>query len=203
MVDLMAQKATARSVGRPREFNEEAALEAAMDAFWAKGFEATSMADLCTCTGVHKGSLYQAFGAKHALFMDALRHYANSEFHETLAVVRESKSPLENLRAVVNRVCEDARSEKGCMMINTMVELAPHDPDVKAALQGFAQQRMQAITAMIAAAQASGELSVKTEASKLARQLMMTMAGGAAMVKGLLSPEDYSETIEDLLDSWV
>ena len=174
-----------------------------MDAFWAKGFEATSMADLCTCTGLHKGSLYQAFGDKHALFMDALRHYANSEFHETLAVVRESKSPLENLRAVVHRVCDDARSEKGCMMINTMVELAPHDPAVKSALQGFAQQRMQAMTGMIAAAQESGELSVKTEASKLARQLMMTMAGGAAMVKGLLSPEDYSETIEDLVDSWV
>ena len=58
----MAQKATSRSVGRPREFDEEAALEAAMDAFWAKGYEATSMADLCNCTGLHKGSLYQAFG---------------------------------------------------------------------------------------------------------------------------------------------
>jgi len=51
----------ARSVGRPREFNEERALEAAMDVFWAKGFKATSLADLCAAMGLHKGSLYQAF----------------------------------------------------------------------------------------------------------------------------------------------
>ena len=174
-----------------------------MDAFWAKGYEATSMADLCGCTGLHKGSLYQAFGDKHRLFMDALRHYADSEFHETTGVMKESNTPLENLRAVVNRVVADAAGENGCMMINSMVELAPHDRAVKQALQGFARQRMQAITAMIAMAQESGELSVKAGPDKLARQLMMTMAGGAAMVKGLLSPEAYVETINDLIDSWV
>ena len=174
-----------------------------MDAFWAKGYEATSMADLCCCTGLHKGSLYQAFGDKHTLFMNALRHYADSEFHETTSVLRESNTPLENLRAVVNKIREDASGEKGCMMINSMVELAPHDPAVKAALQGFGQQRMRAITEMIAMAQASGELSVKKEPQKLARQLMMTMAGGAAMVKGSISPEAYAETMNDLLESWV
>ncbi len=198
----MTQQNTYRSVGRPREFDEEAALEAAMDAFWAKGFEATSMADLCSCTGLHKGSLYQAFGDKHALFMDALRHYADTEFRHTTSVIKESNSPLENLRAVVNRVVEDAAGEKGCMMINTMVELAPHDPAVKSALQGFGQQRMQAITGMIAMAQESGELRATTAPDKLARQLMMTMAGGAAMVKGVLPPEVFIETVTDLIDSW-
>ncbi|MDH3305687.1 MAG: TetR/AcrR family transcriptional regulator [Gammaproteobacteria bacterium] len=174
-----------------------------MDAFWAKGYEATSMADLCCCTGLHKGSLYQAFGDKHTLFMDALHHYANSEFHETTSVMKESNTPLENLRAVVNRVVEDAAGEKGCMMINSMVELAPHDRAVKAALQGFGQQRMRAITGMIAMAQESGELSAAKAPDKLARQLMMTMAGGAAMVKGLVTPEAFVETINDLIDSWV
>ena len=198
----MAKQMTSRSVGRPREFDEEAALEAAMDAFWAKGFEATSMADLCSCTGLHKGSLYQAFGDKHTLFMDALRHYADTEFHETTSVISEAKSPLENLRAVVNRVVEDAAGEKGCMMINSMVELAPRDPAVKQALQGFGQQRMQAITGMIAMAQESGELRAHTAPEKLARQLMMTMAGGAAMVKGVLPPEAFVETVNDLIDSW-
>ena len=174
-----------------------------MDAFWAKGFEATSMADLCTCTGLHKGSLYQAFGDKHTLFMNALAHYADSEFHETTSVLSESNTPLENIRAVINKIMEDASGEKGCMMINTMVELAPHDPAVKAALQSFGEKRMQAITEMLAAAQASGEIKVQTEPHKLARQLMMTMAGGAAMVKGVLAPEDIVETINDLIDSWV
>jgi TetR/AcrR family transcriptional repressor of nem operon len=134
-----------------------------MDAFWDKGFEATSMADLCTCTGLHKGSLYQAFGDKHKLFMDALRHYADSEFHETVGVMKASNTPLENLRAVVNKICDD----------------------------------------MIARAQESGEISVKQSPYKLARQLMLTMAGGAAMVKGLVRPEEIAETMNDLVDSWV
>ena len=73
----MVEAHAKRSVGRPREFDEEAALEAAMDAFWQKGYEATSLSDLCTCTGLHKGSLYQAFGDKHQLFMRALLHYAD------------------------------------------------------------------------------------------------------------------------------
>ncbi len=135
--------------------------------------------------------------------MDALRHYADAEFHETTAVVRESNTPLENIRAVVTKICEDATGDKGCMMINSMVELAPHDPAVKAALQGFGEQRMRRITEMIAMAQEAGEIKVTTEPHKLARQLMMTMAGGAAMVKGLLTPQDIEETMHDLIDSWV
>ena len=174
-----------------------------MDAFWDKGYEATSVTDLCNCTGLHKGSLYQAFGDKHTLFMDSLKHYANAEFHETVGVMQPSNTPLENLRAVVTKICDDATGEKGCMMINSMVELAPHDPAVKAALQGFGEQRMQAITEMIAVAQESGEIKVTTEPYKLARQLMMTMAGGAAMVKGVLAPEEIAETMHELLDSWV
>lgn len=173
-----------------------------MDAFWAKGFEATSMAELCDCTGLHKGSLYQAFGDKHALFMSALAHYADSEFQETATVIKETNTPLENIRAVINKICSDAGGEKGCLMINSIVELAPHDPDVKAALQGFAELRLRTMTEMIAQAQASGEIKVATEPYKLARQLMMTLAGGAAMVKGLLAPDDITETMNDLIDSW-
>ena len=87
-------------------------------------------------------------------------------------------------------------------MINSMVELAPHDPAVKAALQGFGQQRIQAVTEMIAMAQASGELSTTKEPFKLARQLMMTLAGGAAMIKGAISPDEFAETMNELIDSW-
>ena len=174
-----------------------------MDAFWAKGFEATSMADLCTCTGLHKGSLYQAFGDKHQLFMAALNHYADSVFRETGDVISETKSPLENIRAVVNRICDDAGGEKGCMMINSTVELAPHDPAVKEALQAFGQRRMQAVTQLITAAQASGDISIKTPPDKLARQLMMTLAGGAALGKGILPREDVKEVLDDWIDSWV
>jgi len=174
-----------------------------MDAFWAKGYETTSMADLCIVTGLHKGSLYQAFGDKHTLFMDALRHYANREFHEVAAVAFQSASPIENLRAAVKKICDDAASEKGCLMINTMVELAPHDPEVRQALRGFGKQRIRVMTDMIAKAQELGEIKVKTAPHKLARQLLMTLAGAATMVKGFLEPREVGEVMDDLIDSWV
>ncbi len=174
-----------------------------MDAFWAKGYEATSVADLCKCTGMHKGSLYQAFGDKHALFMNALRHYADTEFREVAVVAFQSASPLENIRAAVNKICDDAGGENGCMMINSLVELAPHDPEVKALLQSFGEQRMRVMADLIGKAQELGEISIKAEPYRLARQLMMTMAGGAAMVKGFIAPEDMLETLSDLIDTWV
>lgn len=174
-----------------------------MDAFWAKGYEATSMSDLCKCTGLHKGSLYQAFGGKHSLFMTALKHYSDKEFYETKAVISDAKTPLENIRAVVNKICGDAGGENGCMMINSLVELAPHDPEVKKALRSFGEQRMQVIAQMIGMAQEVGEISSDREPYKLARQLMMTLAGGAAMAKGFVTQEEILETLKELIDSWV
>jgi TetR/AcrR family transcriptional repressor of nem operon len=174
-----------------------------MDAFWAKGYEATSMSDLCCCTGLHKGSLYQAFGDKHSLFMSALKHYADTEFHETAAVLKETNTPLENIRAAIDKIMEDAGSEKGCMMINSMVELAPHDPEVRKTLQGFAGQRLHVMADMIGRAQESGEISSTTEPHKLAQQLMMSLAGGAALVKGFVPAKDIREALHDIVNAWV
>ena len=200
----MAESApSGRPVGRPREFDEEKVLEAAMDAFWEKGYEATSLADLCIRTGLHKGSLYQAFGDKHELFMQALRHYAQTEFDDVASVAQQQASPLASIRAAVAKICADACQDKGCLMINSMVELAPHDPEVKAALRSFGGQRLRVMTDLIAAAQAAGEIRSKQDPYKLARQLMVTLAGGAAMVKGFLKPKDVGEVMNDLLDSWV
>ena len=199
----MAQSATKRSVGRPREFDEEAALEAAMEAFWKKGYESTSLADLCTCTGLHKGSLYQAFGDKHALFMRSLKHYADTEFKESAAVVLQHESPLEGIRALVREVCEYAEEGKGCMMINSMVELAPHDPEVRKAIENEGQRRIRVVTDLLTRAQQLGEIRADLVPEKLAQQLMIGLAGSAAMVKGLITTEQVLEILDDLIDYWV
>jgi len=198
----MAEALKHRSVGRPREFDEEAVLESAMEAFWRKGYEATSLTDLCDCTGLHKGSLYQAFGDKHQLFMRSLQHYADEEFREVASVAFESDSPLENIKAAIHKICDDAAGEKGCMMINSMVELAPHDPEVKATLQAIGEKRVRFMTDMIGKAQQAGEIRQGQDPYKLARQLMITLAGSAAMAKGFLQKDEIVETLDDLIDSW-
>lgn len=174
-----------------------------MEAFWKKGYEATSMADLCRCTGLHKGSLYQAFGDKHQLFMQSLKHYADHEFHETGKALDPNASPLTNIRNLVNRICNDAIEERGCMMVNSLVELAPHDPDVRKLLEDLRAVRMQALTEIIGAAIRSGEIRIDKPAERLARQLMTTMAGAAASAKGSLSKDEVLETLNDTIDGWI
>ena len=198
----MAPARSTRPVGRPREFNEESALEAAMEAFWKKGYEATSLSDLCNCTGLHKGSLYQAFGDKHSLFMRSLEHYADTGFREVAAEAYKHASPLASIKAAVQKICDDAGNEKGCMMINSMVELAPHDPEVNATLKRFGEQRLRVMADLIAKAQQAGEIRSELDPYKLARQLMITLAGSAAMVKGFMDGHEILDTLDDLIESW-
>ena len=198
----MVKTSTGRPVGRPREFDESKVLEAAMDVFWRKGYEATTLVDLTEATRLNKASLYRVFGDKHQLFLSALKNYAAEEFRNTTAVISESATPLENIRAVVRRVSEDSGSDQGCLMINAMVELAPHDAEVKALLKEFDEQRMSAIQGMIRKAQAAGEVRPGLDPQQLALSLMVTLAGSAAMVKGFVPNLALMNNIEGLIDSW-
>jgi len=202
MKRFMTQTQTIRAVGRPREFDEEAVLAAAMESFWRKGYGATSLVDLTASTGLNKASLYRVFGDKHELFKSALKNYANMEFREVMAVAFNSDSPLENIRAVVNKITTDFAHEKGCLMINSLVELGPHDAEVKAMLQGFAEQRIRALTDMIGKAQQAGEIRAGLEPFKLARSLMIALAGSAAMAKGFMESKQIVENLEILIDAW-
>ena len=198
----MVKTLTGRPVGRPREFDEETVLAAAMEAFWRKGYEATSLADLTECTGLNKASLYRVFGDKHELFKAALKNYSDIEYREVLKVISETKSPLENIRAVVHKITTDFAHEKGCMMTNSMVELAPHDPEIKQMLQDFGEKRVQGLTGMIAQAQQAGEIRPELEPMKLAVSLMIVLSGSAAMVKGFMPNEQIVANLDDLIDSW-
>ena len=198
----MVKTLTGRPVGRPREFDEETVLAAAMDAFWRKGFEATSLVDLTECTGLNKASLYRVFGDKHELFKSALKHYSEMEFREVTGVIRETASPLENIRAVIHKITTDFAHEKGCMITNSMVELAPHDPEVRQMLREFGEKRIHAMVGMIARAQQAGEVRPELEPMELAVSLMIALAGSAAMVKGFMENRQIAKNLENLIDSW-
>src|SRR3984957_21258566 len=75
---LITERMMMAVVGRPREFDREAALQAAMLAFWRKGFAAASMNDLCDAMGIRSPSLYAAFGSKEALYLEAIERYVET-----------------------------------------------------------------------------------------------------------------------------
>jgi TetR/AcrR family transcriptional repressor of nem operon len=86
-------------MARPREFDMDEALDAAIGTFWTQGYEATSMTDLMEATGLHKGSLYKAFDDKHDLFMKSLSRYLDNHWETMQAILGEARSPLEGVRA--------------------------------------------------------------------------------------------------------
>src|ERR1700744_5705819 len=98
---LVTEGMTAMAViGRPREFDRSAALEAAMLLFWRKGFAATSMTDLCGTMGVASPSLYAAFGSKEALYLEAIEHYIAIQgppVWDRLAEGANARAGIENL----------------------------------------------------------------------------------------------------------
>ena len=198
----MVKTVSRNPVGRPRQFDEAQVLEAAMQAFWRKGYEATSLTELTAATGLNKASLYRVFGDKHRLFKSALTHYAEMEFARVVGVIRDEVTPLDNLRAVVRKITSDFANEKGCLMINSLVELAPHDAEVKSLLRDFGEQRVRALTGMIAQAQSAGQIRPALDPQVLAHSRMIALAGSAAMAKGFMAREIIVDNLENLIDSW-
>ncbi len=174
-----------------------------MEAFWRKGYEATSLSDLCECTGLHKGSIYQTFGSKHELFMRALEHYATAQFNAVAAVGFQHDSPIENLRAIARKAIEDAmETGQGCMMVNSMVELGLHDDDVRALAERQRDMRLRVMTDLLRQAEEAGEINGAVPPERRARQLLVTMAGVSAASKCVLEPDEAGAVLDDVFTSW-
>lgn len=117
-----------RRLGRPRAFDRDQALEAALRAFWRTGYEATSIEDLTSAMGISRSSLYSCFGSKHDVLLEVLTHYSRAGVAR-LAEIAESQrdGTVHDLLAALSN---SADGSHGCLMVNCITELAPHDPKV-------------------------------------------------------------------------
>jgi AcrR family transcriptional regulator len=115
-----------RSRGRPRLFDEEAALDQLTALFWEKGFSQTSMADLVEVSGVHKSSLYSTFGSKDELFAIILRRYYEERMSMFASLIETAGDGIDGIHTFLDMLLEDAvsgPSQKGCLLVNTSIEL--------------------------------------------------------------------------------
>ena len=121
-------------MGRPRECDESEVLGLALEAFWRRGYEATSMSDLMQATGLAKGSLYKGFGDKRALFLRTLDTYlaqGRSAYEQIDDGVRSAHAVLRDWLGHVVQLATDGTPRKGCFGVNCVVELGPHDEEVR------------------------------------------------------------------------
>ena len=177
-------------MARPRQFNVDDALMAAMQAFWRRGYDATSLADLMAATGLQKGSLYQAFGDKHALFMMALGRYLEQRAQAQRQALAQASSPKEALLVWLSEAIDVAsdpqRDGQGCMAVNTIVELAPHDPQAAQRLEDHVQRIIQRLAEIISEGQRLGELRRDVDAHDLSQCLLIFLTGLTASLRGPL-----------------
>ncbi|WP_338525829.1 TetR/AcrR family transcriptional regulator [Pseudomonas batumici] len=167
-------------MARPREFDEAAALEAAIRCFWTRGYEATSVRDLALAMGITGASLYNAFGDKRALFGLALDHYIKRGFCERSARLEQQLSPREAILTFFNEIIELSLSDperKGCFIVNAALEVAPHDPEFKAVLAAVQEGMEGFFRRCISAGQAQGSISAVQSADDLARLCLGVLMG--------------------------
>lgn len=192
-------------VGRPREFDEDQVLDAAMEIFWLQGYESTSMKDLLAATGLHKGSLYQAFGDKHSLFIRSLRRYMDRFLQEMAVEIETADSGLQALRSIMNvsigKGCHGTEGNAGCMALNTLADKGTEDPDILAALQESYGKRMQMISGAVARAQAEGSLRTDWTPERIATMISVMSTGTVAAVRGPLDVETAHALVDDFLDT--
>ena len=187
--------------GRPREFEIDDALEAAMNAFWLHGYETTSMADLVEATGVKKGSLYKAFGGKHSLFVHSLKRYMDQMEAEMRPLLMEAPNATEAVRRWIGLAqCTGTSDEcpRGCMIVNTISELMPHDPVIQGMLQEHIQHFMAMITDLVRRGQASGEFRTDIDAESLA-EFLSTVGAGIVMKSKTSVPAQGSVDLADVV----
>ncbi|MGP3956543.1 TetR/AcrR family transcriptional regulator [Nonomuraea sp. 3N208] len=172
-------------MARPRKFEEARAVEAAMRAFWTAGYEATSTQDLCVATGLGRSSIYNTFASKHDLFEKALRHYMD-ERDAVLAELMYGDLPIkEKVRTVLWWAVEpDPEDPAGCLVVNSMIELAPRDPKVAEMLRRDNDKRFEIMRSAFETARSRGEIDPAKDPLALARFVFATVSGLRVMARG-------------------
>lgn len=194
-------------MARTKEFDPDAALQSALELFWRRGYEATSMSDLVEHLGIGRASLYATFGSKHDLYLKAMDRYCESRDSRNLRELSGPGPVLPAVRALVRRFAADSADEKtsqaGCFVTNTAAELAPHDPAAARRVEHSWDRMETMVHSALVRAQVQGELSDDRDPRALARMLLVFMQGLRVVGKASSDPtriQDAADQVLALLD---
>lgn len=168
-------------MARPRKFDETRVIGAAMDAFWRRGYEATSTRDLSKGTGLGPSSLYSTFGDKRQLYLRALRRYYETATDAQTEILERPGPVKDRLRELMLHDVDVDTSgtgrPAGCFAINAAIEMASSDPDVKEQVHRHFTRVEKALGDALARGQRAGEIRTDRDATSLARQVLSTYYG--------------------------
>lgn len=177
-------------MARTREFDIDATIDQVVELFWCRGFEATSIHDIVSATGVQRGSLYAAFGSKEKLYLTALDRYRERQSQPMIDALRAGRPLRSVLRGVLTGLVDaavDADGSRGCLIVSAAQERLPVDPEAASRVRDTIAAIEDALHAALTEAQRSGELDPAKDPRALARFFVATIQG--LRVTGVIQPD--------------
>ncbi|PKQ13499.1 MAG: TetR family transcriptional regulator [Alphaproteobacteria bacterium HGW-Alphaproteobacteria-1] len=178
-------------MGRPRSFNPDKVVDNAIAAFWARGFEATSINDLVAATGVNRASLYAGFEDKRGLFLASLSRYDDRQRRGFLERLARDLPPRDAILAAFDAAATPpaAGQPGGCLLVNTALELAPHDAEINDLVTAAFEGVETFFCDRIEAAQATGTIRADIDAAHTAQTLLGLFVGLRVLMRAGAAPD--------------
>ncbi|MFC4913115.1 TetR/AcrR family transcriptional regulator [Actinomadura gamaensis] len=189
-------------MGRPKQFDPDVAVGQAMDVFWSKGYGATTPNDLVVALGIGKGSLYHAFGSKHALFEKALERYRDDQAAGLIELLDRPGPVKERLRTALEFLVEvNVADPRGCLVVNTATELGGGEPGVAEQVRSQFERTRSAFRAAVEEGRRSGEIAADRDPEALSSMILSTLLGLQVLARAGKGPERMNQVVEGLIDS--
>ncbi|MDI1429131.1 TetR/AcrR family transcriptional regulator [Polyangium sorediatum] len=178
-------------MARPKEFDRDEVVKRAMAVFWEKGYEATSTEDLLRAMGIGRQSMYDTFGDKRRLYLEALQRYQAESGAQLIERLQAEESPLTAIEQVLMAVAAETPAERarGCMYVSSIVELAQKDPEVASLARSGTILCETAFERIVREGKRKGEITPCVDERKAGRFLLATVQGLRVMAKAGSTPE--------------
>ena len=177
------------------KFDIDNAIDKATGVFWAKGYKATSLADLLNAMNINKGSFYNTFGSKKALFAQALEKYDREHRHRLLTDLRNLNNPVLAINQLFNLSIKDSLKDsdkKGCFIINTAMDLPNHDKDTNLTIKHGLKQVELFFKEQIELGISQGDIPAKKHSGETAKSLLTLAAGWRVLSRGIFDEPDLN-----------
>jgi TetR/AcrR family transcriptional repressor of nem operon len=189
-------------VARTKEFDPDAVLQKALELFWERGYEATSMADLVEHLGIARASIYTTFGGKHDLYLKALDRYLQTRDPDLVEMLSQPGPVLPAVRALVELYAHDSAygdRRWGCMVVNAAVEVVPSDPQAARRVAASWDTLETVLTSALTRARAQGEIPEQKDPRALARFLLVLLQGIRVLGRAQADPGRVRDAAEQAL----
>jgi AcrR family transcriptional regulator len=191
-------------LGRPRAFDPDTALEAAMRVFWTKGYEGTALSDLTAAMGINRPSIYATFGNKEALFRKALDRYSARMTNFTAEALKmaTARAVAERLMVGTADLLSCPGNPKGCLMVQGALACGEEADPIRKELIARRATGEAALRERFGRAKAEGDLPAGADAGDLARYIMAVMHGMSVQVAGGATRGELQGVIDLALRAW-